>query len=440
MLPSIHSDEEYGFISIALGINTMLDGSNTTLDWQNHPTEIIILPVGAFEQHDAHLPLDTDSIQCDAMARIIADALDCALLPTLRIASSYEHTGFRGTFSLKPETLMGIVRDIAADAARQNFKILILANGHGGNHFLVPVCRDINRLDGPIKILLVDLWSFYDKSICDGSNHRKGLNIHANEEETSVMLALRPDLVRPERPDAQYRDEPYPLAQTDLTMFGIGCVNPNGAVGWPSDATSEKGAALIESFRARIIPFLKNRIERLRDTKRYSGAGGVSVRAMIASDIPACMRLKEIAGWHQRESDLNLVLESNPGGCFVAVHNGTVCGTAMSVNFQNSVAWIGMVLVDPDYRRMGIATRLMNAAVESLSGCETVKLDATPDGCKVYEKIGFVEEYRIARMTADRPQKIPRNDASRRVRSEERRVGKECRCRGQAHNSKKKEH
>jgi creatinine amidohydrolase len=116
----------------------MLDGANTSIEWQTHPGDVIVMPVGSFEQHGAHLPLDTDSIQCEFFARMVAENLGAALLPTIHIATSLEHSGFRGSFSLKPETLMQIVRDVAEETERQGFKILIIANGHGGNHALVP--------------------------------------------------------------------------------------------------------------------------------------------------------------------------------------------------------------------------------------------------------------------------------------------------------------
>jgi creatinine amidohydrolase/Fe(II)-dependent formamide hydrolase-like protein/GNAT superfamily N-acetyltransferase len=375
----------------------MIDGTHTTFDWQRHPTDILVLPVGAFEQHSVHLPLDTDSIQVNFFARMVAEALDAALLPTLHIATSLEHSGFRGTFSLRPETLMQVVRDIADEAERQGFRFIVLMNGHGGNFALVPACRDINRLDRALKIIPVDYWLFEDRPPLETAG-RKGPNFHSGEIETSIMLVLRPDLVREARADARYPDEPCPLAQPDLTAFGVGHLVPEGAVGWPSFATKAKGEAAIASVRQHLIPHLRDRIERLRRQPRYAGGGGLAIRRMIARDIPEAMRLKQIAGWNQVESDWTMFLESNPDGCFVMVHQGRVVGTVTACNYANAAAWIGMLLVDPAFRRLGIATRLLNHALDALGACGTVKLDATPEGKPVYEKLGFAAQYAIRRL------------------------------------------
>jgi hypothetical protein len=115
------------------------------------------------------------------------------------------------------------------------------------------------------------------------------------------------------------------------------------------------------------------------------------------------MRLKSLAGWNQVEDDWRLFLSAGPEGCFVAESEGMVVGTVTSVNYQNLLSWIAMVLVDPDHRRRGIGTSLLNAALESLSECQSVKLDATAAGRKLYESLGFVEECGVTRMVAEEP-------------------------------------
>lgn len=247
----------------------MVTGENTTYDWQAAKTNIAILPVGAFEQHSRHLPLLTDVIFAESMAKLAAEDLGAALLPAIPIGTSMEHTGFRGSFSLRPETLMQIIRDIADDAERQDFRILIVLNGHGGNHCLVPVCRDINRRDRPLKIILTDWYAFGDPSILATAN-KPGMNFHAGEHETSLMMALRPDLVGKERPDARYPKQKVPLRQADLTTFGIYQLSPEGVIGWSSEASKETGEAILASSRKGLTRFLKDRIARLRRDPRYS--------------------------------------------------------------------------------------------------------------------------------------------------------------------------
>jgi len=125
---------------------------------------------------------------------------------------------------------------------------------------------------------------------------------------------------------------------------------------------------------------------------------------MTQADIPAGMRLKEIAGWNQTAADWERFLEANPQGCFVADHDGRVCGTATTILFENRVAWIGMVLVDPEYRSQSIGTGLLERAIEYLNDLQiaAIKLDATPQGKPLYEKLQFVAEYEIERWTLRR--------------------------------------
>jgi GNAT superfamily N-acetyltransferase len=123
------------------------------------------------------------------------------------------------------------------------------------------------------------------------------------------------------------------------------------------------------------------------------------VRVMTEDDIPAGMRLKEMAGWNQTSEDWRRFLEASPRGCFVAEVDGKVCGTATTIVYENRFAWIGMVLVDPQYRSRGFGTQLLQRAIQHLDELKipTIKLDATPQGKPIYEKLGFVPEYDLER-------------------------------------------
>lgn len=128
------------------------------------------------------------------------------------------------------------------------------------------------------------------------------------------------------------------------------------------------------------------------------------LRLMTPDDIPAGMRLKEIAGWNQTRSDWERFLRASPQGCFVAEVAGEVAGTAATISYEGRFAWIGMVLVDPARRGQGIGTKLLQKAIEYLegSGIPGMKLDATPQGKLLYEKLGFVSEYEIERWQLNR--------------------------------------
>ncbi len=124
----------------------------------------------------------------------------------------------------------------------------------------------------------------------------------------------------------------------------------------------------------------------------------IDIRLLFESDIPAAMRLKEAAGWNQTEEDWRRLLALEPNGCFAAVKDGRLVGTTTTTTYANDLAWIGMVLVDPHEQRQGIATTLMNVALDYLNGkVATVKLDATAQGKPVYEKFGFQVESLVER-------------------------------------------
>lgn len=124
-----------------------------------------------------------------------------------------------------------------------------------------------------------------------------------------------------------------------------------------------------------------------------------NLRLMELPDIAACMRLKEIAGWNQTAEDWIRFLRASPEGCFVAEACGGVVGSATTIVYEDRFAWIGMVLVDPEFRRQGIGTALLENALDYLDGKQVPcsKLDATPQGKPLYEKLGFHAEFEIER-------------------------------------------
>ncbi|HEX8151054.1 MAG TPA: GNAT family N-acetyltransferase [Pyrinomonadaceae bacterium] len=111
------------------------------------------------------------------------------------------------------------------------------------------------------------------------------------------------------------------------------------------------------------------------------------------------MRLKAAAGWNQTEEDWLRLLRLCPRGCFAAAAGARLVGTTTTTVYGRELAWVGMVLVDPEFRRRGIATALVRAALEVLDAAAvaTVKLDATPEGAPVYEALGFDAELHIER-------------------------------------------
>jgi GNAT superfamily N-acetyltransferase len=125
----------------------------------------------------------------------------------------------------------------------------------------------------------------------------------------------------------------------------------------------------------------------------------VRLRLMTIDDIPKAMRLKDLAGWNQTAADWQRFLSADPEGCFVAEREGRVVGTSTTIVYEGRFAWIGMVLVEQQFRGQGIGTALLERAIQYLDSRNNpcIKLDATPQGRILYEKLGFVSEYDIER-------------------------------------------
>ena len=130
----------------------------------------------------------------------------------------------------------------------------------------------------------------------------------------------------------------------------------------------------------------------------------IRIRRMTAADIPLGMRLKTEAGWNQTEADWRRFLALEPKGCFVAEYNDEPVGTTTTCIF-GKVAWIAMVLVDERVRGRGIGKALMEHALAFLDGegVGSIRLDATPLGQPLYEKLGFRSQFELSRFVGVLP-------------------------------------
>lgn len=119
---------------------------------------------------------------------------------------------------------------------------------------------------------------------------------------------------------------------------------------------------------------------------------------MKPCDIPAGLSLCRAAAWNQVASDWEMILDLSLNNCRVATKEDKVVGTVTTIRYQDFFGWIGMVLVDPACRGQGIGSQFLKEALQMLHDAETIKLDATPAGRKVYLKYDFVDEYPLQRM------------------------------------------
>ncbi len=129
------------------------------------------------------------------------------------------------------------------------------------------------------------------------------------------------------------------------------------------------------------------------------------LRKLTHADLPFADSVRELAGWNQTLADWKRFLETEPDGCFLADWNGTPAGTATTTAYGPELAWIGMVLVHPDYRRRGIGRALLEHSITCLRGrgVRCIKLDATPAGKLVYDGLGFKSEWGLKRWTGRAP-------------------------------------
>ena len=247
---------------------------------------IAVLPVGATEQHGPHLPLCVDTTLVDGVIGAALPHLDVALpvlfLPTQAVGLSPEHARFPGTLTLKNETILRLWTDLAESVAATGVRKMLIFNAHGGNVSVMDlVARDLRARLG----LLVYSASWFNLPLLDAQGkdvnarfspqeHRFG--IHGGEIETSMMLALRPELVA--MAQAQHFASSAQARAPHFEILGNGKsaklawqmqdYNPTGAVGNAAAADAGKGQALLDAA-GRALARLLAEIDRLpQDTLR----------------------------------------------------------------------------------------------------------------------------------------------------------------------------
>ena len=247
--------------SRVLGELTFQDAARAIKD-----TSILCLPLGAIEQHGPHLPLNTDVIVAEGLTgRLLqrwGGEFDLWQLPTLSIGLSREHDWAAGTLSLSIQGFAGYLRDLAGTIVRAlPARNLAIVNGHGGNRGILE--NLLHELTGDFGLNAVVLHPF-DLAGADPA----AADVHGGKGETSVMLALAPDVVR--RVNIGTGGPPDPKTAQAL-IFERGAtwgwrsddkrLARDGIIGDASGATAEHGAALIERMVAAAGPIFARLLE-----------------------------------------------------------------------------------------------------------------------------------------------------------------------------------
>lgn len=221
-----------------------------TCTWPRVKAEIeqgrdcVVVALGATEQHGPHLPLATDALIGDHLARLVADRLDAFVAPTVRVGCSSHHLAFPGTLSVSDSTFAAVVNDLVHSLARGGFRKIVLIPTHGGNFTpLGAALAQIGEVDGVEIRALTDVRVLLAIAQLGASDHDVPLGcggLHAGEWETSMLLAIHSDLVDMTRAEAGYTGD---LDKALATLFhaGVDSISSNGVLGDPSNASAEHG-------------------------------------------------------------------------------------------------------------------------------------------------------------------------------------------------------
>lgn len=211
----------------------ILDHRRTSAEFAAAAPRIALLPLGATEQHGAHLPCGADTFQVSYVADEIARAYPEPLwrLPTIPITVSHMHRGSPGTVWLTNTTLMAVVKDVVLSLRHEGIKKVVIVNGHGGNFVVRPIVQDLNRDYDDLKVILLEA-STGERVFSEPSG-----SIHSGESETSRVLHVAPDLVKMDL--AVSTNVPY--TQSFLLYAPISKLEPTGVWGHATQATADKG-------------------------------------------------------------------------------------------------------------------------------------------------------------------------------------------------------
>ena len=227
--------------------------------------DTVVFAVGSMEQHGPHLPIKTDSAIGEAVARGVAKRLGNALMaPTLRLGCSRHHLSFAGTVSVQPETLIATISDYISSLCEHGFRAIVILASHGGN--FAPLNQALEELRqshpdhtiefcGDISAMMDAMYAAAEQF----GTTREQAGVHAGDLETSIMMALEPELVRTERTAVGLVDEFGSEAQKIIGERGIIGLDQSGVLGDPTMADAAKGHRYLEALIDHFVDVIEGR-------------------------------------------------------------------------------------------------------------------------------------------------------------------------------------
>ena len=211
----------------------------------------VVMAVSATEQHGAHLPLATDRMIGEHLCKLLHEALpeNVLILPMIQVGCSEHHLDFAGSLSVKHETLLGQLKDIASSVVHHGFTNLILLNSHGGNQAIGQSFFEVfGYRNQEINLVFTTWWKLAIEELKTLNESGRGGAGHAGEFETSLMLQIAPHLVHLDQIKPKENQATFDWAEGDM-IYGSQAsyfrtmkqMTPGGVYGDPSFASKEKG-------------------------------------------------------------------------------------------------------------------------------------------------------------------------------------------------------
>ena len=226
---------------------------------------VAVLPFGAFEQHGPHMPLSTDTIMAEELARRLAKAAGALLLPPVHYGETSGNAGFPGTISLGFDTVRRIALDICASLRDGGVAGLVIVNGDFGNQAPLKLAAREAREQLGYPVLMIDYPGLAEIATEVSESAPAGHGFyHADEVETSMVLAIEPTAVKMARARAEYPRFPPGYGSTPIPLRQI---SRSGVFGDPRGATAEKGARILDALTERAWAIVESFLTGLNDNR-----------------------------------------------------------------------------------------------------------------------------------------------------------------------------